>query len=63
MSRSYFHRRHRKLEKSPPYWIRLTAMKPERRAIRMACHKIAQGQDSDEFDLRALKFRLLDYWL
>jgi hypothetical protein len=63
MSRSYFHRRHRKPEKTPPYWIRLKHMKPERRYVNKACQQIVKGADCDEFDLKALRYRVLDYWM
>lgn len=62
MSRSYFHRRHRRDYKTPPYWIRLVAQKPERRAVNVGLHKVNQGADPDSVDLKPRKFRLLDYW-
>lgn len=63
MSRSYYHRRHRKPEKTPPYWIRMHHTKPERRAVNTNLKEVVKGADPDSLSFDIKELTLLDYWL
>ncbi len=62
MSRSYYHRRHRKIWKVPPWGFNLFCQRPMRRETKRQLGLYVTGQSEDVYiDERRPRYR--GYWL